>query len=90
MSTNAADPSSRPAPNTGGNEFLTFLKNYWLPILLVIVALVFIFTNREPANVTIVAGTVSMPLWLALAVTTLIGFVAGWFFGRRGAKNKQK
>lgn len=61
----------------------TFVKSYWLPIVLVIVAIVFIATNTNRVTFTVFWVDISQPLWMLLTVTVLVGFVIGWFVGRR-------
>ncbi|GAA4662470.1 LapA family protein [Gordonia humi] len=90
MSTNASAPSPRKGPSTGQSQTTrdagTFVKQYWLPIVLVIVAIVFILTNTNRAPLTILWVDINSPLWLTLTVTVLVGFVVGWFVGRRQKK----
>ena len=70
------------------NAALTFLKRFWLPIILVILAIVFIVTNTEDATFNIGWIRITQPLWLLLTVTVLVGFVIGWFVGpRRGTSD---
>ncbi|GEE02732.1 hypothetical protein nbrc107696_31780 [Gordonia spumicola] len=64
----------------------TFLKQYWLPILIGVVAVVFIARNTENAQFTVFWWNIDGPLWLLLTVVTLVGFVGGWFVGRRGGR----
>lgn len=78
----ARSRSASTTPNAG-RDVVAFLKRYWLAIVLVIVAVVFIVTNTNKADLTIGWATISSPLWLTLTVTVLVGFVVGWFVGRR-------
>ena len=86
MSDSKRIPPPAPAQRPGGNDVLTFAKRYWLPILLVIVAIIFIATNTNTTKFTIGWVDIQAPLWLMLTVTALVGFVIGWFTGRRGEK----
>lgn len=74
-------PSAPKAPSTGGITGL--LKRYWLPLVLVIVAIVFIATNRDRTTFNVAWIGISSPLWLMLTVTLLLGAVIGWYLGRR-------
>lgn len=90
-STNGLSPSaapSAPAPARPGNAVLTFLKRFWLPIVLVIVAIVFIVTNTEDATFNIAWIRITQPLWLLLTITVLVGLIIGWFVGRRRPTDK--
>ena len=51
--------------------------------VLVIVAIVFIATNTNRVTFTVFWVDISQPLWMLLTVTVLVGFVIGWFVGRR-------
>lgn len=70
-------------PRTRGGDAATFVKAYWLPIVLVILAIIFIATNTESATFNIGWVAITQPLWLLLTVTVLVGLVIGWFAGRR-------
>lgn len=75
--------STTPSGAAPGDDVLAFLKRYWVAIGLVIIAIAFIVTNTNSADLTLGWVTVSSPLWLTLTVTVLVGFVVGWFVGRR-------
>ncbi|GAC57315.1 hypothetical protein GOHSU_18_00700 [Gordonia hirsuta DSM 44140 = NBRC 16056] len=80
------DPSvSEPA--TAGRakgDIVTFLRRFWLPIVLLILAIIFIATNTNDTPLTLGWVTVTAPLWLTVTVTLVVGFIIGWFVGRRG------
>ncbi|QRY64038.1 LapA family protein [Gordonia sp. PDNC005] len=48
--------------------------------------MIFIATNTDSAQFTALWWNLDAPLWLMLAVVTLIGFVVGWFVGRRSRR----
>jgi len=48
--------------------------------LVVILLGVVIFQNYQPITVQILVASITMPLALLLALTFLIGLLAGWFF----------
>lgn len=62
---------------------LDLLKRYWIPLVLVIAAIVFIAQNRADSRITLLWAEVVAPLWVVLAVLFLVGFLAGWLRGRR-------
>jgi uncharacterized integral membrane protein len=53
-----------------------------------LVLIVFIALNNDDAPVNLVLTKVTMPLWLVLAATTLVGFLVGLAFGARRTKRK--
>jgi LPXTG-motif cell wall-anchored protein len=55
----------------------------WVGLILLVLVMVFIAVNREVTAISFVFGTAQAPLWLALGLSTLAGFVAGFLFARR-------
>lgn len=51
--------------------------------LLAIVIVFFVLQNREYANIQLFFFAARLPLWLALAVTALLGTAVGYLLGRR-------
>ncbi|MDX3517169.1 LapA family protein [Streptomyces scabiei] len=51
--------------------------------LLAALALVFVFQNTQSTEIELLVTEVTMPLWLALLGTGLVGAVCGAFFMRR-------
>lgn len=45
-------------------------------------ALVFIFENRQDVRIRLVGPEVTMPLWLALLITFVVGWLCGRFLRR--------
>jgi len=85
-------PASAPAPASGGEAFLRFLKKNWLALLLSILALILIIENLAlftMVDVTLYFWTLRLPLWLLLAVVFVGGGVSGWVFARRRARQRQ-
>lgn len=72
---NAQQSSSSPA--------VRFLTAYWLPLLLAVLAVVFIAQNRESTSTTLFWFSFNAPLWLTLTVVTLIALGCGVLVGRR-------
>jgi uncharacterized integral membrane protein len=50
--------------------------------VIVLVLLVFIGQNTETANVNFLFFDHETALWLVIAISAVLGFVAGWFVGR--------
>ncbi|UDY34820.1 lipopolysaccharide assembly protein LapA domain-containing protein [Dermatobacter hominis] len=56
--------------------------------IIAVLLLVFIVTNTDDAQVTLLVTDVTMPLWLVLAITALLGVVVGMGLGARRTKRK--
>ncbi|MBF0723171.1 LapA family protein [Sanguibacter inulinus] len=68
------------------NAVVAFVKQRWLTIVLVVLAVVFILQNRGETTIHVLWMTVNSPLWLFLALMFLAGIVAGAFYRRRKKK----
>ena len=68
-------------------KFIEFGPPQWLGLVLVAIAIAFIAQNRSDVSVALLWVTVSAPLWLVLALISLVAFGAGyllaWGRGRR-------
>ncbi|MDX3581804.1 LapA family protein [Streptomyces europaeiscabiei] len=51
--------------------------------VLAVLALVFIFQNTQNTEIRLLVSEVTMPLWMALLGTALVGALCGAFFMRR-------
>jgi uncharacterized integral membrane protein len=51
--------------------------------VLLVLALIFIFENRDPAAIRVIIPVVVMPLWAALAGMFVVGLIVGAMWGRR-------
>jgi uncharacterized integral membrane protein len=56
--------------------------------VIALLLLVFIVTNTDDAPVTVLFWTVTIPLWLALAGTAILGVLIGMALGARRTKRK--
>ncbi|MGV9824874.1 MULTISPECIES: lipopolysaccharide assembly protein LapA domain-containing protein [unclassified Gordonia (in: high G+C Gram-positive bacteria)] len=84
-----ANETTSPAPaQRGSSPVLGFLKRYWLPLVLVIVATIFIFQNTQEIRINLLMFHISTWQWLMLAIVGAAGVVVGWFLGRSGKKSK--
>lgn len=68
---------------SGKDRILSFLKTHWVPILLVILAAVFIAENRYSTTIELFWLRITSPLWMILLVLFAVGFAAGRLSGRR-------
>ena len=71
------------------NPFLTILKRFWLPIVLFVLAVIFIVQNRTRTQTSLLWFSFNGSLWLTLTVVSVVAFGSGWFFGRRGGKSAE-
>jgi uncharacterized integral membrane protein len=55
-------------------------------LIIAALVVVFIVINRDPANVSFLFFTVTIPLWIALAIAAVGGLVAGFLIGRKKYK----
>ena len=60
-----------------------FVLRYWLALVLVVLAAVFVAQNRAQTPVTLFWIRVTSPLWLLLTVIAVVGLVIGLLLGRR-------
>lgn len=60
----------------------------WVAIVLTALAVVFIVQNKAQVPVHLLWFTVRWPLWVVLAVTLAVGWVAGWLITRNHAKRR--
>jgi len=56
---------------------------FWIGAVILIVVAVFIGLNRDDATVSFGFLDAETSLWVALAIAAVLGFLAGWFIGRR-------
>lgn len=52
-------------------------------VLLAVLALIFIFENTRDTKIRLLIPEVTLPLWMALLATGLIGALCGAYFMRR-------
>ncbi|MGW0177931.1 LapA family protein [Nocardia sp. NPDC003345] len=56
--------------------------NQWLALVVTVLAVVFIFANRDRVDIEFLLVTITSPMWLILLIMFLAGMVAGWLFRR--------
>jgi lipopolysaccharide assembly protein A len=66
-----------------GGAVQRFALRYWLAILLVALAAVFIGQNRDRQRVHVLWITVESPMWLLLTAMLAVGIVVGLLLHRR-------
>jgi uncharacterized integral membrane protein len=74
------------------NRLVTFLKDRWLPLVIVVLVCIFIGTNAQKVTVHLFGAHFKARLWLMLLITAGLGFLAGWLFQsrRQHLKNSAK
>lgn len=55
----------------------------WLALVLVVLAVIFIFQNTATTRIQLAWTHVNAPLWLILLIVLAIGWIVGWLLGRR-------
>ncbi|WP_281858493.1 hypothetical protein [Salana multivorans] len=68
----------------------TYVKKYWFPALLTILAIVFIVVNSDDIRVNLIAVQVTAPAWLVYAILVVVGWIIGWFGHQRSVKRRAR
>ena len=81
-----------PAHSSGPTEVHGRQKFQWTPraiasVVGLVVAVIFILSNRQTGKISFLWLHVTMPVWVALLVATLLGLVIGAGTGYRRGKN---
>jgi lipopolysaccharide assembly protein A len=76
----AADDIEAPP---AGRRARGFALRYWLALILVALAAIFIAQNRDRPRVHILWITVESPMWFILTAMLVVGFLVGLLLGRR-------
>ena len=76
----ARDDVAQPA--TGG-RVRRFAVRYWVAIILVALAAIFVAQNRDRVGVHVLWVTVESPMWLILTIIFFMGFLIGILLRRR-------
>lgn len=66
-----------------GGRVGQFALRYWVAIVLVVLAAIFVAQNRSRIPVDVLWFRVTSPLWLLLTVIFVVGLVIGLLLGRR-------
>jgi uncharacterized integral membrane protein len=65
------------------NRLATFLKERWLPLLILVLVVIFVATNGQKVTVHLFGAHFKARMWLLLLITAVLGFLAGWLFQNR-------
>ena len=76
-------PGTKHAGSHNENRLVSFLKQRWLPLLILVLVCIFIGTNAQKVTVHLFGAHFQARLWLMLLITAALGFLAGWLFSSR-------
>ncbi|WP_130799716.1 DUF1049 domain-containing protein [Streptomyces otsuchiensis] len=81
--------TSETAPRHGRvREFFTPGRVVFLVVA--VLTLVFVFENTGQTKIRLLVPEVTMPLWVALAATLLLGVAGGFYLGHRGLRRRYR
>ncbi|WP_327676467.1 LapA family protein [Kitasatospora sp. NBC_00458] len=83
MAKNTPPPHGPPTVTVKGRDLR--LRTIGIGVLAVL-AVWFIAANTDSVSVTLWVADVTMPLWVVLTATLLVGLVIGYFLARRRRK----
>ncbi|AHH14866.1 hypothetical protein NONO_c00460 [Nocardia nova SH22a] len=55
----------------------------WVALILIVLAIIFVFENRDKVSITVLMIDITSPLWLVLLVLFVVGWIAGVLTVRR-------
>ncbi|MEU6560048.1 hypothetical protein [Nocardia nova] len=58
----------------------------WVALILIVLAIIFVFENRDKVSITVLMIDITSPLWLVLLVLFVVGWIAGVLTVRRRNK----
>ena len=71
-----------PQPQAG-RRVRRFALRYWVAIILVALAAIFVAQNRDRVGVHVLWMTVESPMWLILTIIFVVGLLIGLLLHRR-------
>jgi lipopolysaccharide assembly protein A len=77
--------ASSPRPRRR-NPAARILAAHWLPLVLAVLAAVFIAQNRARTSIKLFWAHLQSPLWFVLVVTIVVGVIIGLLSARRRAQ----
>ncbi|MFD4375056.1 lipopolysaccharide assembly protein LapA domain-containing protein [Streptomyces sp. NPDC058486] len=69
-----------------GDRFGAITPGRIVMAVVAVLLLVFIFENTREVRIRLLIPEVTMPLYLALLATALLGAACGWYAARRGPR----
>lgn len=86
--TSSGSSSPTPASASSTTSFGTLAKRYWLPVLLAVLAVIFIVQNTQDIAIHLFNRSVQAPAWIVYTVLVLGGLIIGVFVQRRRTKRR--
>jgi len=81
------EQTTKPAAGRGGGPLSKVPPRAWVALALAVLALIFIFQNRQNARVHFLFVSVTSPMWTALLISAGVGILIGILAaGRRKPK----
>jgi lipopolysaccharide assembly protein A len=68
------------------NPVARILAAQWLPLILLVLAVVFIAQNRARISINLFWAHLESPLWFILVITIVVGLIIGLLTARRRAQ----
>ncbi|QTX05588.1 LapA family protein [Agromyces archimandritae] len=87
------DIGRQSTPGSPPNRFLEWLKQRWVAILLIVLAVVFIIQNGiawQTTTMSLLWITVTVPLWLVALIVFAAGCAVGYVFAKRRAARREQ
>lgn len=81
----APAPAHAAPPAAKRSRLARVSSTQWLALVLVVLALLFIFANRASVQIEFLLVTVQSPLWLILLIVFALGWLIGVLTSRRRA-----
>lgn len=85
MSAKSSSVTASKSPSFG-RDVARFLARYWLPLLVLVLAVIFIAQNTTRTTVHFLMFSVTTPMWVMLLIVVIAGIVIGWFARRYGRR----
>lgn len=74
---------------TAGERVGGWLKKTWPALVLVVLALIFIFQNTSTVTLVLFGMQLSGSFWIFTVILLLIGILIGWLLGRGGRADRK-
>lgn len=68
------------------SSIVSLVRRRWVSLTLIVIAVVFMLQNRDPASVSLLWFSIDTQLWLVFAAVFASGVVAGGLSDRRRRK----
>ncbi len=86
MPTNDTDVTGDSTSSSPSGRVRRFALRYWVALILVGLAAIFIAQNRERVNINVLWITVAAPMWFFFTGLLVVGILVGLLLRRRRRK----